>query len=200
VRLDNGSFVDLTEQIEAIEARTKLDEMRVIRFMDAGQIQRERVVASYYIGAADNAAPRPLRMLYEAMRAKRRVAIVKLTKRSRQTLGVITAHGRTKTLVLNEMIWMEDFREPPPKALAIREAVVTEREVRACCKLIEAMSDTREALDELRDDAIALREELRARAEAGEMDVTVVEPVPVADAQEDLEAALEASLAAVRAA
>lgn len=200
VRLEDGRFIDLTDQIAAIETRTKLDKMEIVSFMDVGQLQAERVVGAYYIGAADKAAPRPLRLLFEGLKAKRRVAIVELTKRSRQSLGVIRAHGKSGTLVLHEMIWHEDFRVPPPKALAIRQAVVTEAEVASMCSFIDAMADTREALDELRDDALSLRSELRARAEAGEMDVKVVEPVPVIEEQDDLEAALEASLAAVRAA
>lgn len=200
VRLDDGRFIDLTEQIDAIQERTKLDRMEVVSFFDIGQIQRERISGSYYIAAADKTAPHTLRALYEGMRKRRRAAIVKLTKRSRQSLGVIVASSKRKSLILHELIWQEDFRAAPEKALAIQQAIVSEREVAATCKLIDAMADTREALDELRDDAIALREELRARAEAGEMDVRVVEPVAVEAAEDDLEAALEASLAAISAA
>jgi hypothetical protein len=66
-------------------------------------------------------------------------------------------------------------------------------------QILEATHDTVDVLDTLRDDAIALREELKALALAGEMDAAVVDPLPAEDAVPDLEDALEASLAAVKA-
>lgn len=200
VRLDDGRFIDLTEQVEAIDERTKLDKMAVVSFIDVGQVQRERVVGSYFVGGETAAEQRPLRLIYEAMKATRRAAVVKWTKRSRQSLGVIVAHGPSKTLVLLELVWQEDFREAPARARNIAKATVTEAEVAAASELIAALSDTRQSLDELRDDAIALRVELRQRAEAGEMDAEVVEPLSEPPpGTTDLLGALQASVEAVRA-
>lgn len=198
IRREDGSFIDLTDQVEAIDERTKLERMDVVGFIDSTRVTRSRVLGSYFVGAGDDPqAPRALRLIAEGLKKTRRAGVVKWTKASRQTLGVLVSEGGTLRLL--ELAWAEDLREAPAKAAVIAKAVVTESEVDAVCELIEAMSDTTETLDNLRDDAIALREELIARAEAGEMDVRVVEPVAEAESAPDLEAALTASIAAVRA-
>jgi non-homologous end joining protein Ku len=125
--------------------------------------------------------------------------VVKYTTRSRQQLGVIVPHAKTGTLVLLSLIFAEDFREPPARALAIAKAQVAEQHVEAMGMILDALHDTVDALDELRDDAVALREELFARAEAGEMDVSVVEPLPEPEAAPDLMETMQASIAAVEA-
>jgi non-homologous end joining protein Ku len=199
VRREDGSFVDCTEQITAIEERTKLDRIDIIRCIDGTRIRRERVLGSYYVGAQDAEAKAALRLLYDALRERREVAIVKYTTRSRQQLGVIMPHATTGTLVLLNVVWAEDWRAAPAKATSIQKVAVPERQVLAMCKLLGALHGHVDDLDVQRDDAVALREELKARALAGEMDAEVVEPLPAAVPEPDLEGALEASLAAVRA-
>lgn len=193
VRLENGKFIDCTEQIAAIEETTKLDQVRITDFVDSTRLHRARIVNAYYLGAADEKAPKPMRLIYEALRATRRVAVVKVTKKSRQSLGAITTSG--KVLMLLECVWGEDLREPPAKALAIQKATVAQAEIDQAVRLVEAMSGSVSAMDELRDDALALREVLHAKALAGEV-AEVVTP-PEVTVELDLEAALEASLAAV---
>lgn len=194
LRLDDGRFIDCTTQLAEIETQTKLDRMAVVAFVDASRIHRARTVRTYYLGAADERAPKPLRLIYEALRSTRRAAIVKLTKQTRQTLGAIVPFG--KTLVLYELVWAEDFRDPPAKALLLQKAHVSDREVAAACALINAMGDGVESsLNVLRDDAVALREELHAKALAGEVP-EVLTPSPVLEEQ-NVMAQLEASLAAV---
>lgn len=193
VRLEDGRFIDCTEQIAAIEQQTKLESMTVVAFVDITKVPRTRVAGAYYLGAADEKAPRALRIMFEALKRSRRGAVVKLTKRSRQSLGVIAPAGNV--MVLLELVWSEDFRPAPGRATRIQKEQVSEREVDAFCQLIVAMSDAPAALDELRDDAIAMREELMVKALAGEV-AEVVVPKPITD-QQDVLAQLEASLAAV---
>jgi non-homologous end joining protein Ku len=121
---------------------------------------------------------------------------VKWTKRSRQALGVLKAHGRTGTLMLTQLAWAEDFRSPPAPALAIQQSTVSTDEIEAARALISAMGDTTAAIDELRDDAIAMREELLKRALAGEMDTAPV--IGEAKAEVDLMGQLASSLEQVR--
>lgn len=196
VRIEGG-FVDCTEQLDAIVARTKLDRIEVVRCIDSTQIRRERVVGAYYIGATDEKSPVVLRLLYEALRARREVAVVKYTTRSRQQLGVIAPHVKTGTLVLLSLVFSDDWREPPAKALTIARAEVRSVQVEAMAELLRLMHGTVEDVDALRDDAVALREELKMRALAGEM-AAVVE-APVEAVEEPIEDALAASLLAVRA-
>lgn len=193
VRLADGSFIDCTEQLAAITDATKLDRMTVVGFVDATRVHRARVVKSDYLGAADEKAPKPMRLIYEALKAERRAAVVKLTRTSRQSLGVIVAYG--DTLMLHQLAWAEDFRQPPPKALAIQKASVSEQEVARARELVHAMGASVTALDELRDDALALREVLHGKALAGEV-AEVVTPPEVVESQ-DVMASLEASLAGV---
>lgn len=198
VRLEDGRFIDCTDQLAAIVNRTKLDRMEVVATIDATQIRRERVTGSYYIGAQDPKATPVLRLLFESLKTRREVAVVKYTTRSRQQLGVIAPHAKTGTLVLLSLVWSEDWRAAPAKATAIAKVSVTDRQVGVMSQILAAMHDTVDVLDTLRDDAIKLREELKVRAEAGEM-AEVVEPLPAPVEAQDVEAQLEASLAAVKA-
>lgn len=197
VRLDDGRFIDCTDQLQAIEDETKLDEMRVVSFIDVGQVPRDRVLASYYVGTDDPDSLPALRLLRESMRAKRRVAVVRWSARSRQTLGVlvpgIDPQGRAVLKAL-KLMWAEDFRDAPTRA-HLDAVTVSSAMIEQASQLVDAMSDTRESLDELRDEALALREELKARADAGEMDVEVVTPAQAEEPEADLSGQLAASLA-----
>lgn len=193
IRLDDGAFVDCTGRLQAIEDETKLEQMEVVKFIDVGQVERARVLASYYIGASEPKGAKPLHLIYEAMKARRRVAVVKWSSRSRQSLGVLVAHGKSETLMLLKLAWAEDWREAPSKAISVMRAGVTEAEIEMAAQLIDAMSDTVDSLDELRDDAIELREVLRAEALAGE--VEPFEPPPATEEDVALEDAFAASLA-----
>lgn len=210
VRLEDDRFVDCTEQIAAIEERTKLDRIEVVATIDSTRVRRQRVLGAKYIGAQDTpkdatdpetyspAAP-ALRLLWEALRKRREVAVVKYTLRSRQQLGVIEADAREGVLVLLSVVWAEQWRDAPAKAKAIAKAQVSEAHVDAMVAILGELHDTPDALDELRDDAVALREELHVRAVSGEMDAAVVEALPEPVEAPDLGDVLAASVAAVKA-
>lgn len=192
VRLEDDRFIDCTDQLAEIERQTKIERAEIVAFVDVSKVPRARVKATQYVGTDDPNAPRALRLLYEAMKQRRRVAVLKLTKRSRQTLGVIGWLGGS--LVFYELVWSEDVRPAPLRATVIQKAVVTSDEVAQAVQLIDAMSGTVDAVDELRDDAIMLRERLMAQALEG-LIPNVIEPTP-AEPVLDLSAQLEASLAA----
>lgn len=197
IRDEDGNFTDLTDHLRHIEEITKLEQMEVVRFIDVGQVERMRVASSYYVGASEPEGATALRLIYEAMKSKRRVAVVKWSAKSRQSLGVLTAHGDSGTLVLLKLTWAEDFREPPAKALSVAKAGVNPAQVEMAERLIDAMHGTVDALDELRDDAIVLREDLIADVEAGNV-LADVEPAPVIPTMSP-EQAFEESIAALTA-
>lgn len=178
VRLENGTFVDCTEHLTRIEAMTTLDSMTVVEFIDVGQIERARIQASYFVGAQESLGLRPLRLIHEAMRRCRRVAVVRWTAKSRQSLGVLTAHR--DGLVLLKLAWSEDWRDLPAKASSVLGASVSEEEIEMAVALVQAMSGKggTTTLDDLRDDAIVAREDLRERALAGELEPCEPEPEP----------------------
>lgn len=191
LRLEDG-FVDLTDQLRSIENRTKLEEMRVVSFIRVEQVPRDRILGSYWI-APEEGAGRALRLLFEAMRFQRRVAVVKWTKRTRQSLGVVVPH-RSGALQVLQVNWAEAYLQPDAKVLSIQQAAVREEEVRAAAELVRAMSDSKASLDEQEDDAVRLRRELVAEVEAGKRpDPMPSRPVP-ADPDLDLKRLLAASV------
>jgi non-homologous end joining protein Ku len=196
VRLDDGRFIDCTDQLAAIEGQTKLDRMDVVKFIDSTRIRRQRVLGAYYVGGQDAKAKAVLKLMWAGLRERREVAVVKYTTRSRQQLGVVEA-AADGHLVLLALVWSEDWREAPAKA-QLASIEVPAAQVEKMKALMAALHGHVDVLDELRDDAIALREELHARALAGEM-AEVIEPLPAAEEDADLGDVLEASLAAVKA-
>lgn len=194
VRLEDGSFVDCTHELERIDTVTKLEKMTVVGFVDSTAIARYRVSKAYWLGAMDERAPYALRVILEGLKRRRRVGLAKVTKRSRQSLGVIAARG--DCLMFLELVWAEDLREAPAKAKAVARAKVSEQSVERMAALVDAMALTPAAVDELRDDAIALREDLHARALRGEVEAQVAD-VEALEEDNAFEAQLEAALVGV---
>lgn len=178
IRQADGVFIDLTSQLADIEQRTKLDTMEVVSTMDVGQVPRDRVLGSLYVGSDSAEAPHVLRVTMEAMRRIRRVLVVAWTVKSRQSLGVVTAR-RDGAIVVLKLAWAEDVREPGERQTAHLRATAYEVEVDAMAELLGAMSETKaEGLDTMRDAARELREELDAKAEAGELAEYEFAPAP----------------------
>jgi non-homologous end joining protein Ku len=194
VRLADGSFVDLTDQLNAVDAQTDQDELRVVSFIRVEQVPRARILGSYYLGSDGPGAPKVLRLLYEALRQTHRVAVIKWVKNTRQALGVISPYPRENgALVILELAWEEDWRAPSGRCLVHQQAQVTSQELAAAVELIDAMADSVKSVDELSDDRRRMYRQVREAAESGHP-VAIGTP-PVLDAEMDLTAALEASLA-----
>jgi non-homologous end joining protein Ku len=169
LRREDGTFSDLTEGLEQITERTKLEEIRVADFIRTEEVRRDRVLGSYWLAPDGPGAPKLVKRLCLAMQAERRVATVKWTKRSKQALGVLIPDPKTGALKVIELAWAEDMREAPEKVLSATQVEVTDEEVDIACQLVQAMSSTRaESLDSQTDDSRALVRELVARAAAGE--------------------------------
>jgi non-homologous end joining protein Ku len=166
-----GAFVDLTEEIDAIADRTKLESMRIASFVRTEEIRRERIIGSYFLAPDGPGATHIVAMLARAMQAEKRVAVVRWTKRSRQALGVLIADPQTGGLKVIELAWAEDCRQAPVRAEIPAAAImdVSDEEVALARDLVQAMASTRaDALDTLVDEARGMIRELRERAEAGE--------------------------------
>lgn len=174
VRKEDGTFVDLTDQIEEIGERSTLEEMRVVSFIDSSHVPRERIIGSYYL-AGDTAVPgqlpptRLLATLMKAMRAQRRVAVVRFSKRKGQTLGILVAR-RDGAMVVLELAFAAQERKPNPTCLAPNQVEVPTGDVAGAVELIEAMAGKRDSLDAIRDPRVTMETELMARAAAGELD------------------------------
>jgi non-homologous end joining protein Ku len=163
LRID-GRFVDLTENLEAIEEATKLEEMEVVSTRGSSIVPRIRVKGAYYVGT-DGGGAKALRLLHDSLKVRNRVAVVKWTKRSRQTLGVLAPYRGV--LVAIEVAWANEIREIPERATAIAAAETSEAEREAALDLVDALADDQTTLDDLSDDALALRAELIVAARNG---------------------------------
>jgi non-homologous end joining protein Ku len=168
IRDEDGTFTDLTDQLEEIADRTKLEEMRVADFIRTEEVRRERVLGAYFVAPDGPGAGKVLALLHHAMRETKRVAVVKFTKRSKQTLAVLIPHAQTGSLQVIELAWAEDVREAPAKCYAPAQAQVTDAEIATTVQLIEAMAASRaNSLDVQVDDTRGLLQELVESAETG---------------------------------
>lgn len=194
LRVD-GVFVDLTERLASIEQATKLEEMEVVSTRHSSAVPRIRVKNAYYVGT-DGGGAKALRLLRISLQERNRVAIVKWTKRSRQTLGVLAPYRGV--LVALEVAWANEMREVPERAKAIDDAAVSDAEIAAAAALVDALADDQTSLDDLQDDALALRAELIIAARNGTV-LPTVDRIEVDDVAESLEAALARSVETVAA-
>jgi DNA end-binding protein Ku len=166
--LADGRFVDLEDGLKDIEATTKLEEMRVADFIRTEEVRRDRIIGSYYIAPAGDGAGQALVLLHEAMRNTKRAAVVKLSKRTKQTLGVLVPDSDSKSLLLLELAWADDVRARPESLASLETIPAVDWQVEVAEDLVKAMSSTRSASLEVQvDDARALRAELLRNAEAG---------------------------------
>lgn len=200
VRDAEGNFVDLTEQLDRIGEESSLEALEISAFIRRERVPRERVVGSYYLAAGvagdgqQPAAPL-LRLLYEAMKDRGRVAVVRWTKRKGQSLGILTPLGDGALVVL-EMQWADRMRTPNAKCLSHMRAAVTSTEVERAGELIEALSESRQSLDDLEDPREMMERDLSAAARSG--DTTEIPEVAVdTEGLPDLAEVLESALAEV---
>lgn len=163
-------FIDVTDRLEEIRDVTMLDEMRIVSFIRIEQVPRARIKGSYYLGHDAPGSSKLLKALYVAMRGTGRAAVVKWTKTSRQALGILRIDPMRKALVVLEVEWAENWREPADRVTQFQLADLTDQEVAVAEQLVHAMADSVASLDELRDDAREKREELRERAESGKLE------------------------------
>ena len=195
IRKEDGGFVDLTDQIEEVTERSTLEEMRVLFFLDASHVPRERIIGSYYLGGAglgeadiadpDTVGPaRLLKTLGTVLRSTKRVAVVRFSKRKGQTLGVLVAR-RDGALLLLELAFAAQVRQPNGKCLAHTKAKVSDEAIAGVFALVDSMAAKRDSLDGVRDARRVMEDELVARAEAGELDE--YELVPELDMDEETE-------------
>lgn len=194
IRRDDGTFVDLTDQLVKIEEDSRLEAMEILHFEDDRHVPSERVIGSYFVGSGGTDAPRVLRVLREALADERRVAVVRWTKRKGQTLGVLRPHPSGGLLAI-ELAWSAQARRPNAACLAHLRAEVTTGEVEQARNLVRAMHGKRADLDTLTDRRWQAENELLARAEEGELDAFEIQPEEAEDEMADLEELLAKSIA-----
>ena len=217
VRTADG-FVEIPEdQIEAIEAETKLVDMRVEKTTPYDEVPFDRATALYFLQVpAKSGAHKVYNLIYQALLPqkkgkkadKERLALrVKFAVRSRQKLGVVYADPERECLMLNTLTYGANIRHPDEAILAHKAAQVEQEQIDKARKVLVALkTPINPATGELRevgdwdapsDELIARKRELMEQAAAGEK----IEVKPTAKAEtvatDKVSDLLDASLATV---
>ncbi len=165
-------------------------------FVDISEIDPIYFDSSYYLAPAAGGA-KAYRLLLDAMRASGKVAIGRIVLRSRQQLCALRPSG--EALALSTMLFGDEVLDPGGigDLQTLEEVSASDRELAMARQLIDSLSgdfDPARFRDEYRERVLALIE----RKAAGEQ-IAVAPSSEQAAPAPDLMAALEASLAEVRA-
>jgi DNA end-binding protein Ku len=183
------------EELEALDPKaTKTIDIE--EFVDLADIDPIYYDHSYYLAPATGGA-KAYRLLLEAMRESGKVAIGKIVIRSKQQLCAL--RPAAQVMALSTMLFGDEVLAPDrlDELDAIAEAEASERELTMAQQLISSLSadfDPGRFKDEYRERVLELIE----RKAAGE-EIAVQPEAEEAAPAPDLMAALEASLAEVRA-
>jgi DNA end-binding protein Ku len=183
------------QELEALDPKaTKTIDIE--EFVDLAEIDPIYYDHSYYLAPAAGGA-KAYRLLLEAMRESGKVAIGKIVIRSKQQLCAL--RPAEQVMALSTMLFGDEVLAPDrlDELDAIDEAEASERELTMAQQLISSLSadfDPGKFKDEYRERVLELIER-KAAGEEIAVQPEAEEPMPAPD----LMAALEASLAEVRA-
>jgi DNA end-binding protein Ku len=183
------------EELEALDpkATKTIDIEEFVKLEDIDPIYYDH---SYYLAPAAGGA-KAYRLLLDAMREEGKVGIGRIVLRTKQQLCALRPTG--DVLTLSTMLFGDEVVSPDKldELDAVEEAEASDRELRMAEQLIESLSadfDPSKFHDDYRERVLSLIER-KAAGEEIAVQPQVEEPSPAPD----LMAALEASLAAVRA-
>jgi hypothetical protein len=189
ITLEDGTWVELTDELENIDDAARLDGLTVAAAIPAGSIPRERVRDASWVTPVDELGAKVRDLLYEALADANRALAVRWTKRTNQALGIIVASKTHKALMLLEVEWSANMKAPPVRALyGAGDPQITDGERKAAAALVTSLAESRGALDDLHDERRRMQAELIAKTKAGE-------PFALPETTDGLEAELAAMLA-----
>lgn len=196
----DGDFIDLTELLDAIDERNKLESAEIVKTVPNNTLPRLRIRGSYFVAPAEPDASPFLAHLWLGLRRTNSAAVLRWSKRTNQALGALVAtydgsHASgAPILVLLELEWQAAMRSAPPQAhLTDAAAEVSESGAEAVTEAMRELRSGPEVWAEMQDQRNAQRAELLDAARRGEK-WALPEPEPD-EASEHLG---DAILAAVR--
>jgi DNA end-binding protein Ku len=190
--LPGGEIVVLTDEDFANLPLASSKEIDVVEFVPAEQIDPMLYNKAYY-AEPDKSGIKPYVLMRDTLADSDRVAVVKVTLRSREALGVLRATG--DVLVVHTLLWPEEIRDAQSLAPQT-EVTVRKQEVAMASSYIESLAadfDPTEFTDEYK----AAVEEVVAAKAAGR-EVTAVEPSSDGGEVIDLVEALRANVEAAK--
>jgi DNA end-binding protein Ku len=189
-----GTYVMIEpEELEALEPTVSTG-IEIKQFVDLSEIDPVSFENSYYL-APDKGAAKPYRLLLEAMRDSKKIAIATVVMRQKQYLTALRPAGNAismATLYYPDEVVSQDELDGLPEG----DGKFDEREVALARQLIDTYSsefDPEEYKDEYREAVLNLIEQKAA----GET-VVIPEKAEAPAKVVDLMAALEASIAAAK--
>lgn len=191
--LPDGDMVVLSDEDFANLPLASSKEIDVLEFVPAEQIDPLLYSKAYY-AEADKSAAKPYVLMRDTLADSDRVAIVKVTLRSREALGVLRAVG--DVLIVHTLLWPEEVRDAAGLAPQT-EVTVRKQEIAMAGSYIDSLTadfDPSQFTDEYK----AAVEELVAAKTAGR---EVAGPAPQDNGGEviDLVEALRANVQAAKA-
>lgn len=197
VTLEDGTWVDLTEQLKEIDRAYALDGAEIESTVFESLIPNLKIRDAYYVVPAEEGSPKFLAYLWRGMNKARSASLVRFTKRTHQAFGALVAMRREggAVLVLLELATEAEMRPVPPRAFLPVEAVSEE----GTQKVTEALRTLRKpatVFEEMTDTRLEARADLNAAARAG---VLSSDPIPVEETPQEINDLGEAILAAVEA-
>jgi DNA end-binding protein Ku len=186
------------EELEALDPK-KTRTIEIEDFVDLDEIDPVFYDHPYYLAPGAGGA-KPYRLLLEAMRETRKVAIARVVIRQKESLVAIRPM-EGDVLGMTTMIFADEIVDPEriDELEAAREAESNDRELAIAKQLVESLAGSWEPEryhDTYREEVLALIERKAAGEEIATQPAVEEEAAPVPD----LMSALKASLDAVRAA
>jgi non-homologous end joining protein Ku len=188
------------EAIKAIEAENKITTMVAEGRRDLNGLREkygDRISDRYFIQSpAKGGSATAYRLTYEALLADQQAIVVRRTKRTKQAVGFIYASAEDQCLVMCEVKFAAQMREPDEQVKQPLTVDVSQKQIEMARKVIAGMAEADTVLDTAADEADDAKRGLIEQALAGEA-ITAPTTIAAEVQQDDLEAVLAASLEAV---
>jgi DNA end-binding protein Ku len=189
--VEKGRYVVFTD--EELEAATNADGSRlvdVVQFVDESEIDPIYYKSSYYL-APERTGVKAYRILLEALTAKGRVGIAKVSIREKQQLATLRA--KDGVLVMETMYWPDEIRQPEFEELEM-DVELRKEELKMAEMLIDGLTsefDPEAYVDRSRE---AIEAAAQKKVDGQEIVAPEApEPTKVVDLLEALKASVEAT-------
>jgi DNA end-binding protein Ku len=191
--LPDGDMVVLSDEDFSNLPLASSKEIDVLEFVPADQIDPLLYSKAYY-AEADKSGAKPYVLMRDTLADSDRVAVVKVSLRSREALGVLRAAG--EVLVVQTLLWPEEVRDAESLAPQT-EVTVRKQEIAMASSYIDSLAADFDP-SQFTDDYKAAVEEL-VEAKAAGREIKAVEPASDGGEVIDLVEALRASVEAAKA-
>lgn len=161
--VDDGLVVLDDADFEALPSDST-DEISVLQFVPEEQLDPIMLEKPYYL-APTSKTPKSYLLLRQTLEEAGRLAVVKVTLRSRTRLAVLRVHG--KVLMLQTLRWADEIREADFEGVKSR-AKISDQELDMAKQLVDAYSGDFEPAEFEDDYQVELQKLIELKAKRGE--------------------------------